>query len=170
MAATPDIVIIGGGINGLTCAAFLAKRGLKPLVLERQAVVGGCSQTAEIAPGFRAPILAHAAGPLRADVIHDLQLRRHGLEFIPTDIAVVAIGDDDRPLVLSGEEHRTVNDLRVYWSPHDADHWPSFAASMAAIGHVVGTLFTSTPPPVDEVSGRDLWSLMRALRAVRALE
>lgn len=169
MATSPDIIVIGAGVNGLTCAGVLATRGLQPLVLERQPVVGGCSQTAEIAPGFRAPILAHAAGPLRADVIDDLQLRRHGLDFIATDVATVAIGGDERPLVLYNDEHQTVKDLRLYWSAHDADHWPQVVASVAAIGRVIGTLYTAAPPPIDEPGPRDLWSLIRTLRAFRGL-
>jgi phytoene dehydrogenase-like protein len=168
MAASTDIVIIGAGINGLTCAALLAQQGLKPLVLERQAVCGGCSQTAEIAPGFRVPLLAHAAGPLRSDVIEALQLRRHGLEFVATDIEAVGVGADGRPLVLSADQSRTASDLRA-WSAHDAERWVPFTESVGAIGRVIGSLFTSTPPPVDDIRGRDLWSLMHTLRAFRAL-
>jgi phytoene dehydrogenase-like protein len=170
MAAAADVVIIGAGINGLVCAASLARAGLKPLVLERQAAAGGCCRTGEIVPGFHAPTLAHAAGPIRRDVIDDLQLARHGLEFIPSAVSMVALGNDERPLVLYADDHRTATDLRVYWSPHDADQWPAFTASLAAIGRVIASLFASPPPPIDEVSGRDLWSLIRTLRAFRALD
>src|SRR5918992_1637844 len=94
-----DVIVIGGGINGLTCAAYLAKGGLKTLVLERSDVVGGGALTKEIAPGFRVPALAHSAGPLRRDVVDDLQLTSHGLEFVKSEVDVTLLGGE-RPLVM----------------------------------------------------------------------
>jgi len=170
MADKPyDAIVIGAGVNGLTCAAYLAKAGLKPLVLERQPSIGGCAQTAAIVPGFRGPLLAHTAGPVRRDVIDDLRLATHGLEFVSGEASIVALGPDDRPLVISENTASTANRLRG-WSARDADAWPRFVASVAAIGRVIGTLYTSTPPPIDNPGGRDLWSLLRTLRAFRALK
>src|SRR5207342_1416383 len=77
-STTRDIVIIGGGHNGLITAFYLAKAGYKPLVLERSAQVGGAAVTDEFHPGFRCSTLAHAAGPLRADVVRDMELEKHG--------------------------------------------------------------------------------------------
>ncbi|MBW8713226.1 MAG: FAD-dependent oxidoreductase, partial [Acidobacteria bacterium] len=68
------VVIIGAGHNGLTTAFYLAKAGLKPLVLERRSIVGGAAVTEEIAPGFKGPSLAHAIGPLRPSVVRDMRL------------------------------------------------------------------------------------------------
>ncbi|MGQ0736920.1 MAG: phytoene desaturase family protein [Acidobacteriota bacterium] len=167
--AQRDVIVIGGGVNGLTCAAYLAKAGLGTLVLERLSEAGGGARTEELAPGFRIPTLAHAAGPLRRDVIEHLQLRRHGLEFCAGDVHVLALGLGSPPIVLYADGARTAAGLRSH-SPRDADAWPRFAASMAAIGRVIGTLFTTTAPPVDHARGRDLWSLLRTLRAFRALD
>ncbi len=163
-----DVIVIGGGVNGLTCAAYLAKAGLKPLVLERQATIGGGAQTAEIAPGFRAPILAHTAGPLRGDVVDDLQLRSLGLEFVFDEVRVTALGKDSRALLIYEDAARTADRLRS-WSPRDAEAWPKFVASVAALGRVIGTLYNTTPAPIDNPGGRDLWSLLRTLRAFRSL-
>lgn len=69
-----DAIVIGGGVNGLTCAALLGKAGLRTLLLERREMAGGCAAEHEIAPGFRVPTLAHRTGPLRADVVEALQL------------------------------------------------------------------------------------------------
>jgi phytoene dehydrogenase-like protein len=74
-----DVVIIGGGHNGLVTAFYLAKAGFKPLVLERRAQVGGAAITDEFHPGFRCSTLAHTAGPIRADIVREMQLEKHGL-------------------------------------------------------------------------------------------
>jgi phytoene dehydrogenase-like protein len=163
-----QVVIIGGGVNGLTCAAYLAKGGLKPLVLEAQATVGGGARTEVIAPEFKAPLLSHVTGPLRRDVIHDLNLRSHGLEFLASDVSVAALGPDGPPLVISEDPRRTARDLREF-SPKDAEQWPRFVSTLAALGRVIGTLYAATPAPVDDPRGRDLWALLRTLRAFRSL-
>src|SRR5579862_7501020 len=82
MAQTRDVVIIGGGHNGLVTAFYLAKAGFKPLVLERRPQPGGAAITEEFHPGFRISVLAHSAGPLRADIVRDMRLDRHGLKFL----------------------------------------------------------------------------------------
>jgi phytoene dehydrogenase-like protein len=163
-----SVIVIGGGVNGLTCAAYLAQAGLKPVVLERHERAGGGAQTSEIAPGFRAPILTHATGPLRADVIDHLKLASHGLEFVSPEVAVTALGGDGRALTIYEDARRTAQGLTT-WSARDAVAWPQFVASLAALGRVVATLYTSPPPPIDNPTGRDLWSLLRTLRAFRAL-
>jgi phytoene dehydrogenase-like protein len=163
------ILIIGGGINGLTCAAFLATAGVAPIVLERLDAVGGGARTAEIAPGFRAPILAHSAGPLRADVIDELHLERHGLEFVRSDMSLVALGGDKQVLKLYEDPKKTAKAIGA-WSTRDAEAWPRFVSSVAAMGRVIKTLYTATPASVDEPAGRDLWALLRTLRAFRRLE
>jgi phytoene dehydrogenase-like protein len=168
MSRACDAVIVGAGVNGLTCAAYLAKAGLKPLVLEGRDSIGGGAITGEIAPGFRAPVLAHSAGPLARDVIDHLRLETYGLEAVtgPADVAILG---GSQPLVLWRDEARTVEGLRAC-APHDAEAWPVYSRTMRSLGRVIGSLFSSTPPSVDEVSGRDLWTLLRTLRAFRALD
>lgn len=163
-----DAVIIGGGVNGLTCAAYLAKAGLRTLVLERLGQLGGGAATAEIAPGVRAPILAHTAGPLRRDVVDDLALASHGLEFLPSAVDVLALGGE-QPIVLWSDPARTAAGLQAH-SARDAEAWLRFTRSLAALGRVAGPLFAAAPPDVDDVSARDLWTLLRTLRAFRRLE
>ncbi len=90
---TPDmsVIIIGAGHNGLTTAFYLARAGLKPLVLERRPMVGGGAITEEIAPGFHCPTLAHAIGPLRPSVVRDMRLAARGVEFIAPDPRLVSL-------------------------------------------------------------------------------
>ncbi len=90
MPDTRDIIIVGGGHNGLVTAFYLAKAGFKPLVLERRPQVGGAAITEEFHPGFRCSTLAHSAGPLRADIVRDMQLERHGLKFTTPDVSTVS--------------------------------------------------------------------------------
>jgi phytoene dehydrogenase-like protein len=162
-----DAIVIGAGVNGLTCAAYLARAGAKVLVLERREHAGGGAITGEIAPGFRAPVLAHATGPIARSVVADLQLANHGLEFVsgPAELAILG---GPSPLVIWKDERRTVDALRAV-SPRDADAWPVYQRSLIAISSVIATLFTKAPPSVDEISGRDLWTLVGTLRAFRRL-
>jgi phytoene dehydrogenase-like protein len=166
--ASNSIIVIGGGINGLTCAAYLARSGFKPVVLEGTGEVGGGARTEEIAPGFKAPVLAHAAGPFSSQVIEELALKNYGLEFLSSDANVVALGPDAPPLVLYDDVKRTASELRAF-SARDSEAWPRFIASMAGLGRVIASLFSSTPASVDEPRARDLWSVLHTLRAFRRL-
>jgi phytoene dehydrogenase-like protein len=168
MTAAYDVVVVGGGVNGLTCAAYLAKAGVKTLVIERQPTVGGGAMSGEIAPRFRAPILAHTAGPIARRVVDDLQLTASGLSFLKSDAHVTILGAGT-PLVLWADERRTMEGLRAC-SPHDAEAWPRFERTRGSLGRVIASLFTATPPSLDEITGRDLWALMRTFRAFRSLE
>src|SRR5437762_13972429 len=98
MAETRDVVIIGGGHNGLVTVFYLAKAGFKPLVLERRTQPGGAATTEESHPGSRCSTLAHSAGPLRTDVIRDMPLEKHGPKLITPEASVASLSPDRRPL------------------------------------------------------------------------
>src|SRR5260370_8342269 len=99
MPAPRDIVIIGGGPNGLVTAFYLARAGLKPLVLERRPTVGGAAITDEFHPGFRCSTLAHFTGPLRADVARDMQLEKHCVQTITPRVQLCALPPHGRHLL-----------------------------------------------------------------------
>ena len=163
-----DAIVIGGGVNGLTCASALAKNGVRTLLLEQRAELGGCAAEGELAPGFKAPMLAHATGPVRRDVVEALQLHAHGLAFSESEITVSALSPDGRPLVIYQDARRTADGLRA-WSAKDAARWQSFQDTLQRLGALIGSLFLNTPPSVDAPSARDAFALMRTLRGFRSL-
>jgi len=163
-----DAIVIGGGVNGLTCAAMLGKAGLRTVLLERRDVVGGCAAEHEIAPGFRVSTLAHRTGPLRSDVVEELQLSQHGLSFVSRPIRCTALSPDGRALPLHADAVKAAEAIRA-WSARDATAWPAFAHSLSRVAGVVATLFARTPPDLDDPGTPDLWTLMRTAGAFRGL-
>src|SRR5215467_6959136 len=125
MAERRNAVIVGGGHNGLVTAFFLAQAGFKPLVLERRQQTGGAAITEEFAPGFRCSTLAHTAGPIRPDIIRDMQLEKHGLKMISPDVCVTALSHDGRALSLYQDAKISSEAIRAF-SQKDAAKYPEF--------------------------------------------
>ena len=168
MAPPYDAVVIGGGVNALTCAARLAKGGVRTVLIEQRANLGGCATESALAPGFKVPTLAHATGPIRSDVVEELQLRQHGMTFIDTPIQVSALSPDGRALTIWDDAQRTAEGLRAL-SAKDAAAWPAFQSSLQKVGTLIGGLFINTPPSVDNPRTRDVFALMQTLRTFRSL-
>jgi phytoene dehydrogenase-like protein len=167
-AANRDIVIIGGGHNGLVTAFYLAKAGYKPLVLERRAQPGGAAITEEFHPGFRCSTLAHSAGPLRPDVVRDMQLPKHGLKMITPDVAVTSLSPDGRALIFYNEAGKSAQEIAKF-SHKDSSKYPQFQASLARMGKVMGKALALVPPDIDNPSSGDLWGMLNTGRALRKL-
>jgi phytoene dehydrogenase-like protein len=163
-----DVVIIGGGHNGLVAACYLAKSGLKTLVLERREVVGGGAVTEEIHPGFRCSVLDHAAGPLSQQVITDLNLARFGLEMITPEARVLALAPDGQSLCIYNDVGRTVAEIEKF-SANDANSYPEFANSFSRLGHVLSPLVSMMPPAIDQPSAAEVWQLGKVGLAFRSL-
>ena len=144
-----DVVVIGGGHNGLVAAALLAKRGLKPLVLERRDVLGGAAVTEEFHPGFRASTVAHLLGPLRPSVLDELDLARRGVAFVEPEPRVFAPRPDGPGVSLWGDAGKTAFELRKL-SPGDADRYPAFHRSLTAISELLARILVLTPPDLDK--------------------
>src|SRR5256886_9682543 len=168
MPEARDVVIIGGGHNGLVTAFYLAKAGFKPLVLERRSQPGGAAITDEFHPGFRCSTLAHAAGPIRPDIIRDMQLQRHGLKLITPDVGVAALSPDGRALILHNDARKSAEEISKF-SAKDASRYPQFQQSLAKMGKVIGEVLAMPPPNIDDPSKGDLWGMLQTGRAVRKL-
>jgi phytoene dehydrogenase-like protein len=168
MGETRDVVIIGGGHNGLVTAFYLAKAGFKPLVLERRAQVGGAAVTEEFHPGFRCSTLAHSAGPLMPEIVRDMDLERHGLKPITTEVAVTALSPDGRALVLYNDVKRATQEIAKF-SAKDAAQYPALQESLAKIGRVISEALRLPPPNIDDPSRGDLWGMLQTGRSLRKL-
>jgi phytoene dehydrogenase-like protein len=163
-----NVIIVGGGHNGLTTAFYLARAGLKPLVLERRPIVGGAAITEEIAPGYRCPTLAHAVGPLRASVVRDMQLAGRGVAFIQPDPRLVSLSPDGRVLAFSTDVARTSAAIRSF-SEDDANQYPEFCSTLGRLGAFLSELLEATPPSLDGPAAGELWDLLKTGRRFRAL-
>jgi phytoene dehydrogenase-like protein len=163
----PDIVVIGGGHNGLIAATLFAKAGLRPLVLERTDRVGGCARTTEMAPGFRCPTLAHTAA-IDPGIVRALALERHGLHVIRSEADACAPALDRPALTLWRDPARATKEIRSF-SSKDADRYPQFLESFRRIGRVLRLVSSTVPPSIDDPTAADAAQLLRAGRAFRAL-
>lgn len=138
MARDHDAIIIGGGHNGLVCGAYLARAGLRTLVLERRHVIGGAAVTEEIIPGYRFSVFSYLMSWLHPKVISDLGLRRHGFEVLPaSDMYGPLEGGDG--IVFSDDIRRTQASFARF-SQRDADIYPEFDRHLGEAVRVVRRL------------------------------
>src|SRR3954452_11246727 len=142
-----DAVIVGGGHNGLVCAAYLAMARLKVVVLERRGIVGGAAVTEEFHPGFRNSVASYTVSLLSPKVIADLRLAEHGLRIVERRIANFLPLDDGRYLKVGGA--RTHDEVAKF-STRDAGRLDAYGARLEAIADVLRALVLETPPNVVE--------------------
>lgn len=162
------VVLVGGGHNALVAAFYLAKGGFKPLVLERREMVGGGAITEEFYPGFRASTLAHTVGPLRADIVRDMQLQRFSCEILSPDPRVFAPTPEGQALFFYNDTAKTAEGIGQF-SKKDAAKYAEFAESLESISEVLMQLVSVTPPAIDKPSPEDFWNLFQTGRGVRRL-
>ena len=168
MSDKRKIIILGAGHNGLVTAFYLAKAGFKPLVLEARAVVGGCATTEEIAPGFRCSTLAHSTGPLRDDVVRDMQLQRHGLKMVRSDLRVFAPAPDGRAISIYDDAEKSAQSIAKF-SAKDAGKYKEFQKVLARMGPVLASLMRMTPPSIKSPKAADIIGVLKAGKGVRGL-
>jgi phytoene dehydrogenase-like protein len=142
-----DVVIIGGGHNGLVCSAYLAMAGLKVIVLDQRPVVGGAAVTEEFSPGFFNSVASYTVSLLNPKIISDLALHSHGLRIVERPIANFLPLDDDRYLKVGGGQ--TKREVAKF-SVRDADRLDDYQMRLAAVADVLRAVVLETPPNVVE--------------------
>jgi phytoene dehydrogenase-like protein len=142
-ALMPDIIVIGGGHNGLVAAAYLAMTGLTVTVLERRAQVGGAAATEEFHPGFRNSVAAYTVSLLNPTIIRELELHRHGLRIVERPLSNFLPLPDGRYLKVG--PGRTKSEVAKF-SPRDADRLDAYEARLERLTDVLRALALETPP------------------------
>src|SRR5436309_1306192 len=151
--------VVGSGHNGLVAAAYLAKAGLKVLVLERRRIVGGASVTEEVFPGVRFSRLAYSAGLLRPEVIRDLDLPRFGYEVHPFDPQFFLPFPNGDSILLWNDADRNHRELARF-SKRDADAYPKYVAFWTDVMELIEAMVLEAPPALS-----DLMALFRGAEA-----
>ncbi len=162
-----DVIVIGGGHNGLVNAAYLAKGGKKAVVLERRHVLGGAAVTEEIIPGFLFSECSYVVSLLRPEIIRELDLPRHGLEILPLDGTFSPMPSGDY-LWRMNDHAKSVRDIRRH-SRLDAEAYDEFSKMMTPMCRFVKPMLSMVPPDPTTLNPKDLKQLHFLLQRFREL-
>src|ERR1700723_2395357 len=166
-----DVIVIGGGHNGLVNAAYLARQGKKVVVLERRHVLGGAAVTEEIVPGFKFSVFSYVVSLLRPEIIRDLELPRHGLEILPLDGTMTPMPDGN--YLWRVNDHAQTRRELMRNSKVDAEADDDFAQSMVAMCRFVKTrvgMVPLDPPSLDPRDWKKLASIGKRFQSLGAEE
>jgi len=153
-----DVIVIGGGHNGLTNAAYLARAGKKVLVLERRHVLGGAAVTEEVFPGFKFSVCSYVVSLLRPEIIRDLDLPRHGLEILPLDGTFTPMPSGDY-LWRVNDHGKTRREIARH-SRLDAEAYEEFGKAMQAMCRFVKPILSMVPPDPATLNPKELMKLL----------
>lgn len=167
--STYDAVVVGAGHNGLVCAAYLARAGLRVVVLEGREQIGGMAETSEPWPGVRVPTLAHTVGRFRPPIARELRLHDHGLALVQPDARVFAPQPDGRALTMWGDAARTATELAGSGlvTPADADGYGETDRRFRTLTRGLAEIMSRIPPDLALPSG-DAFAGIRTALAARA--
>jgi phytoene dehydrogenase-like protein len=161
-----DAVVIGGGHNGLTTAAYLARAGKKVVVLEKRHVLGGAATTEEVFPGFRFSVASYVVSLLRPEIIRELELPKHGLEILPLDGTFTPLDDDY--LWRVNDHGKTMRELRR-WSKNDAEAYEEYGQLMVDMARFIKPILSVVPPDPGKVNPMQWLPLVGLAKKFREL-
>ena len=162
---TYDAIVIGGGHNGLTCAAYLARAGRKVLVLERRHVLGGAAVTEEVFPGFKFSVCSYVVSLLRPEIIRELDLPRHGMELLPLDGTMTPMPNGDY-LWRVNDHDKTRREIARH-SRLDAEAYDEYGKAMIEMGRFAKPIMGMLPPDPTSLDPRGLLELLGMGRRFR---
>ncbi len=163
-----DVAIIGGGHNGLVCAAYLAKAGRSVVVLERRELVGGCAVTEELWPGYKVSTAAYLSSLMQQKIVDDLDLPRFGYHVDPKDPSFFSAFPDGRHFFMWGDERQTLAEIAKF-SQRDAETFPKFEAYIERLAQVVEGLLLTTPPEFPPAGIGDFVDWLKLIGKLRGL-
>ena len=166
-AVTYDVIVIGGGHNGLTAAAYLARAGRKVLVLERRHVLGGAAVTEEVFPGFKFSVCSYVVSLLRPEIIRELDLPKHGLEILPLDGTFTPMHDGN--YLWRVNDHEKTRRQIARHSLVDAEAYDEYGRAMVEMGRFVKPILNMLPPDPTSLDPRDLRKLLFLIQRFRRL-
>ena len=163
-----DAIVVGGGHNGLVNGAYLARTGLKTLILERRHLVGGAAITEELRPGFWFTTFSYALSLLRPQIIQELELTKHG--FLPLLMSTrFAPGEDGEYLLFNRDHDETLREISRL-SPHDADGYEQYSHDLDRVCQAIKPLFDSVPPDIFSDDPEELVALAAVGSRLRSLD
>src|SRR6266849_4950312 len=158
MTQNYDVIVIGGGHNGLVNAAYLARAGKRVLVLERRHVLGGACVTEEVFPGFKFSVCSYVVSLLRPEIIRELDLPRHGLEILPLDGTFTPMPNGDY-LWRVNDHAKTRREIARH-SKLDAEAYDEYGKAMIEMAHFVKPIMNMTPPDPASLNLKGLLDLL----------
>src|SRR5687768_11930521 len=154
-----DVVIIGGGHNGLVCAAYLARAGKRVLVLERRDRVGGAAMSEEVFPGFRFSVFSYVVSLLRPEIIRDLELPRHGLHILPLESTLTPLPDGN--YLSQWNDHDQNRRELARHSLRDAEAYDEFGMVLHQMARIIKPILGVAPPDPASLAPGELLDILR---------